>query len=180
MATQLAKLNYLSQTHGHVQSAPDQAKKTTACRIFRDISSEEEQMDRASFPHIIGRCGEHSPRLVSRLVGNMTDGNTSSTDRNTTVPNVLHYVWFGPPMEMTFLNYLSIKSVDKFLKPQYIFIHGDSSPTGRWWDKTIATIPNIHLVTRPKPASINGQTPRHPQHYADIARLEILLGMCGI
>ncbi len=163
--------------HPAPRPAPHPARPATY-RVFRDVTADmEDGVPAADFVQFIEQVSGHQPRLVS-TTNFSTSANATAT--HLAVPNVVHYVWFGPPLQMNFLNFLSLLSVHKFLKPWYIFIHGENAPTGPWWQKAITDIPNIYVVFRSKPATINGKVPRHIEHCADVARLEILLGECTL
>jgi hypothetical protein len=105
-----------------------------------------------------------SDRLVSRVIrpGFM-------------VPNIVHYVLFGSGL-FTFLNYISFKSANKFIRPQFIFVHGDGIQQGQWWNRTIEEIPNIYFIRRPHILTIQNRKPFSYAHQADIIRLQVLQG----
>ena len=92
------------------------------------------------------------------------------------VPNVVHYVFLGSDLNFTFVNYLSYRSVERFIKPNQIFVHGDHTPDGKWWNRTVEEVKNIYHVkrtyTRKAP---NGQPYRFPAHISDYMRAETLL-----
>ena len=172
--------NELTKSHDYssklVMSHEKNNKLHCPCKTFRDISSESQEdrtLQLEEFPGIFSSCGGNSPVLLSKY--NVTPDSLNRTDRYL-VPNVVHYVWFGDPLEISFLNYLSLLSVHKFLKADYTFIHGNSIPTGQWWTKVINSIPNIYHVKRTQPEQIHGKKIVHTEHCADVARLEILLG----
>ena len=146
------------------------------CRTVRDITSESNEDVNArleSFPDIIGSCGEYKPMLISnqstqtvsyessKSSSNASTSSTSSSTSQLPVPNVVHYVWFGESFELTFLNYLSLLSVSRFIRPTHIFIHGDAMPRGEWWERASRDIPNIYHVNRTRPVLINGVKPNH-------------------
>ena len=117
------------------------------------------------------RCGIQ-PKLLSKLVIRK-----DSTERNQyKVPNVVHYIRFGKTMGFDMQQYLSYLSVHKFIKPQYIFVHGDALPSGEWWTRTLKEVSNIFHVPRKKPTTIYNQEIGYIEHTADIARLHILIG----
>src|SRR6218665_970667 len=92
------------------------------------------------------------------------------------VPNVVHYVFLGSDLNFTFINYLSYRSVDRFIRPDQIFVHGDHTPSGKWWNRTIDDVKDIYHVKRNYSNNApNGQTYNHPAHISDYMRAEILL-----
>lgn len=91
-------------------------------------------------------------------------------------PNVVHYVHWGADLKFTFVNYLSYRSVDRFIKPDQIFVHGDRVPTGVWWNQLVKEVKNIYHVHRPfTEYAPNGERYRFPAHISDYLRTEILL-----
>lgn len=92
------------------------------------------------------------------------------------VPNVVHYVFLGSDLHFTFANYLSYRSVERFIQPDQIFIHGDHVPAGRWWTRTIQEVHNIYHVKRKySKKAPNGKYYRYPAHISDYIRVEVLL-----
>jgi len=92
------------------------------------------------------------------------------------VPNVVHYVFIGSDFEFKFMTYLSFLSVQRFLKPAQIFIHGNAIPSGKWWNVTLEQVNNIYHVERPRPEHTpNGQPFKFMAHVSDYMRAEILL-----
>ena len=117
-------------------------------------------------------CGL-KPRLLSRAVSRPGDNHTLYV-----VPNVVHYVLFGVQkgVRFDFQHYLSFRSASRFLKPQYIFLHGDFIPTGKWWKRTVTEVDNLYHVYRKKQTSIHGREVIYVQHLADFTRLQICIG----
>src|SRR6218665_120048 len=92
------------------------------------------------------------------------------------VPNVVHYIAFGTDLNFTFVNYLSYLSVERFIQPEYIFLHGDSIPNGPWWNLTLHNVRNIYHVKRKfSQRSPNGKVFKYPAHISDYLRTEIML-----
>lgn len=111
---------------------------------------------------------------VVKALLNFTEEVLSSADP--IVPNVVHYVLIGPNLTFTFVNYLSFLSVERFLKPEQIFVHGDSTPTGHWWNLTLRQVKNIYHVERPYvKTAVNGQPFRFVAHASDYIRAKVLL-----
>lgn len=95
------------------------------------------------------------------------------------MPNVVHYVWFADeakPHKMTFLEYLSFRSVATFQCPSYIVIHGNGLPSGDWWRRTLTDIPNIYHAFRERPAQMHGVNFADVRHASDFTRIDILQG----
>lgn len=104
------------------------------------------------------------------------------------VPNVVHFIYFPESVDgsntgvsLTFLQYLSFKSVSRFIKPKQIFVHGNEIPTGHWWNITIHEVRNIYHVKMPvRKTAANGERLKWIQHSANIVRLEMMLRYGGI
>ncbi len=94
------------------------------------------------------------------------------------VPNIVHYV-YGYPLAntpMTFLMYISFLSVQRFIRPRYIFIHGDALPSGEWWNRTISDVDNIFFVnmTSRMPSHVFGGKILKPVQTSDIVRWDVI------
>ena len=120
------------------------------------------------------KCGETlNPKLLSFWQQQQKRSNTS--DNAFVVPNIVHYVSLGH-WEFSFLNYLSFKSVHKFIQPEAIYIHGDGLPYGRWFDRMLKEVANVYQVVRPRPVRIQGRQVMGLEHSSDIIRLQTLYG----
>lgn len=97
------------------------------------------------------------------------------------VPNVVHYIWFATNdrKNLSFLNYISIRSAAKIQKPEAVFLHCNFLPSGAWWTRLIREV-TITVVHREPPVKIHGQTIRHVYHRGDVAKIEVLLENGGI
>src|SRR6218665_203648 len=128
------------------------------------------------------------PHNLSEIVSNKSTNNGSTSGRchsivgqlNSTkafrVPNVVHYVFLGSDLTFTFCNYLSYRSVERFIRPNQIFVHGDHVPSGKWWNRTIDEVKNIyHVKRRYTNKAPNGQQYKYPAHISDYMRAETLL-----
>jgi len=106
----------------------------------------------------------------------------SSADQDYPVPNVVHYVWFGIDRHFSFIYYLSFISVNKFISPTYIFVHGDALPAETvWWKKVLEEVDNIYFVqTVRRTSAPNGQPLHLVEHSTDLARIKILMDYGGI
>ena len=123
------------------------------------------------------QCG-HEPKLLSHKLVPRYD------NLSLPVPNIVHYIWghenFKPPTEISFLQYMSVLSVSKYLKPVYILWHGSEEPFGYWWNRTVAEVPNIYFVLWQMPNRISGKWIGHVHFKSDILRLWILIVHGGI
>ena len=145
------------------------------CSRIKDLSTEFMQQTFTSSKDILQQmlgCGLQ-PKLLSRVV---TRKDTSLWTQYK-VPNVVHYIRFGKAMPFDMQQYLSYLSVQKFIQPQYIFVHGDALPRGEWWTRTLTEVSNIVHVPRKKPTTIFNQDIGYIEHAADFARLQILIGI---
>lgn len=105
----------------------------------------------------------------------------STTVAEFVVPNVVHYIFLGTNWKFTFIHYLSFRSVDRFIKPEEIFIHGDVLPVGSWWNRTVIEVKNMYHVKVPySTKALSGQPYWYPQHLSDTFRQELLLLYGGI
>lgn len=97
-------------------------------------------------------------------------------EANIEAPNVVHYVYWGADLKFTFVNYLSYRSADRFIRPEQIFVHGDRIPTGIWWNRLVKEVKNIYHVYRDfTQFAPNGERYKYPAHISDYFRTEILL-----
>ncbi|XP_070545627.1 uncharacterized protein [Ptychodera flava] len=96
------------------------------------------------------------------------------------VPNIAHFIWFSCH-EFDFINVLSVISVFKIMKPERILFHTDCEPTGQWWEEA-KLIPILEVVHRDPPRSVFGRklNPKYPEHWSDVARLQILSSIGGV
>lgn len=158
------------------------------CHVFDDITAAsvsagvadaarqiaEQFTSNDNVPNIRTKCGVVKPKLVS-----WKQYRTSklTTDNGTLLaPNIVHYVLVGTS-RFTFLNYMSFLSADRFIRPTFIFLHGDIVPTGHWWERTLREVPNVYHVYRERTVLIQNRKPRWVQHSSDILRLQAILGM---
>lgn len=101
---------------------------------------------------------------------------SKSTSLTLLVPNVVHYIIFGTDQNFTFTHYLSFLSVERFIQPEKIFVHGDNIPSGHWWNLTIYNVRNIYHVKRTYSRTApNGKAFKFAAHVSDYLRTEILL-----
>lgn len=51
-------------------------------------------------------------------------GSNPKLDSDNKVPNIVHFIWFGEPLNITsFLHYLALRSVASIQRPQSIYLH---------------------------------------------------------
>ncbi|CAM9611235.1 unnamed protein product, partial [Ectocarpus fasciculatus] len=96
------------------------------------------------------------------------------------VPNIVHLVFIhdGPMYPYSFVNFLAVMH---HLKPEAIYVHCYTEPTGPYW-KRIKSIAPIKVHTLVGNLSIHGISPK-PNDYAhqsDIVRLTALIEHGGI
>ena len=154
-------------------------RRTNGCHIsnnavlVRDLTTELNRKHNTSYDVVeLMRSYGLEPKLLSRSVSR----NRPNSD-DFVVPNVVHFIHFGESMKFKFRHYLSVLGADKFIRPDYIFIHGDRKISGHWWTKTIADIPNLYHVWQRQPTEIHGRSIRFVQHAADFVRLQLMYGM---
>ena len=116
-----------------------------------------------------------TPRLLSTRTRPVTV-DAGNDRRKYVVPNVVHYIHFGNRLRFRFMQYISYVSVHKFIKPDYIFVHGDTLPLSLWWKRTLAEVPNIYHVFVKGARGVNGKKFFHRTQHSNILRLYILLG----
>ncbi|CAH1796264.1 unnamed protein product, partial [Owenia fusiformis] len=87
----------------------------------------------------------------------------------TSVPNVVHYIWFGK-RNFEFLNALSVYSAYRFINPFEIIFHGDTVPSGKWWNFVLRNTKRVRFVHTLKPLRVYGKKLVHVEHSADILR----------
>ena len=74
------------------------------------------------------------------------------------------------------MHYLSIVSVQRYLKPHAIYILGNCMPVGYWWSRAISDIKRLRFVYRPRPRITGDGEVKWISHLADVTRLQVLLG----
>lgn len=97
------------------------------------------------------------------------------------VPNIVHFIWFAPHnrKQLSFINYISIRSAHKIQRPETIMLHCNFLPAGEWWERLVREVP-ITIVHKAAPEKIHGQAISHAFHKGDVAKLEILVEYGGI
>ncbi|KAK2153640.1 hypothetical protein LSH36_291g09030 [Paralvinella palmiformis] len=144
------------------------------CGIYRE--PDRTRHAALKVPLIRTKCGWEKARLISKVYKDR------AVETDHLVPNIVHYIIFGEE-EFSFLNYLSFKSTDLFLKPNFIFVHGDYSflsNRGFWWNKMLGDVSNVFCVRWPQVRSIQRQKVRYLAHMSDIVRLLIIQGKVSV
>ena len=125
----------------------------------------------------------HTPsgiNVKNRLSPSIRNSHLASTTSTPPflVPNVVHYVWFKADRPFTFMHYLSFLSVQRYLAPDRVLLHGDALlRSGVWWERALSEVDNLYFVNRTRPYKApNGVELGYIEHAADIARLGIVLG----
>jgi hypothetical protein len=125
------------------------------------------------------------PVLVSKRSKALPPSTLATADgisvSNFTIPNVVHYVSFGPDhktaYQLKFLHYVGFVGVQRFIRPDAIFVHGDMMPTGQWWNRTVSDVENVYFVKVPRLTHApSGQTFKWIQHASDVQRYTTIIG----
>ena len=96
------------------------------------------------------------------------------------VPNLIHYIWFSCH-EYKMSTYLCMLSALKMQNPEFILIHGDCEPKGKYWDLFKAAAgKKLKLVKKSPVTQIFGKKISVVEHQADVARLQVVLQVGGI
>lgn len=154
---------------------------TRTCGRLHDLTDDHPYRPSDTHPDMLDElrsCGLH-PRLLSRAVRRDND-----TTVNLVVPNVVHFILFAKnsknKLKFQFQNYLSFRSAGQFMRPRYIFLHGDLVPEGEWWQRTLQDVDNLYHVYCEKPKKIHDRSISFVEHAADIKRLTLLIDFGGI
>jgi hypothetical protein len=98
------------------------------------------------------------------------------------VPNIVHFIWFGKNRNLTFINYISIRSAHDRQKPERILLHCDHLPVGPWWERLQSEVA-MEIVHKTPPTHVGSQPIGFRYgfyHQADVAKLEVLMAYGGI
>ena len=133
---------------------------------WQEISHQFQTTDET--PDIITKCGTVKPTLLSFRL-------KIEQKQLTKVPNIVHFVSYGS-YEFKFLHYLSFLSTHRYIKPRFIYLHGDALPKGYWWQRILQDVANLYHVPREKPVRIQGYKVPFVEHCADLVRLQTLMG----
>ncbi|XP_059154933.1 uncharacterized protein LOC131940301 [Physella acuta] len=103
-------------------------------------------------------------------------------DPNDLIPNIGHVVSLNPqpgsPVKFLFQHYLAMLSALYLAKIERIYVHGDTVPSGEWWDRLQGE--NITFVYADNSDSVYQQPIKVPAHQSDILRTLILYKYGGI
>ena len=91
-----------------------------------------------------------------------------------TIPNVVHYVFCGK-QDVAFFTFLSFMSTVRFIKPCMILFHGDTLPSGKYWNYFISIYSNVVHVKRDCLFGGSGHRLGYFEHGTDLMRIETLL-----
>ncbi|XP_059154915.1 uncharacterized protein LOC131940287 [Physella acuta] len=103
-------------------------------------------------------------------------------DPNDLIPNIGHVVSLNPqpgsPVKFLFQHYLAMLSALYLAKIEWIYVHGDTVPSGEWWDRLQGE--NITFVYVDALMSVFQQQIQVTAHRADVLRILILYKYGGI
>lgn len=95
------------------------------------------------------------------------------------IPKIVHFV-FGmknPDPAFGFLNYASVMSAIRVLRPSRVLVHAHFEPVGLFWD---LVRPKVELRRVPLVQEVFGNSVSHYAHRADVVRLNALIEFGGI
>ena len=99
------------------------------------------------------------------------------------VPNIVHYCWYtNEPRSMRYIDYLSVLSAVKVLKPDKIYIHMNMEPVGRHWD-AIRKLPRVAIHGTNVPTEILGEKLKEGGYFTEpsnICRIKQIMEYGGI
>ena len=155
-------------------------------QVHRHPPTDESHVDGHSFclesvekclDHIINKSRRH-PKLVSHSKQQPIYNLHPVTGEQLIVPNIVHIVRFGQSYSFEFQHYVSLKSIDKFIKPHLLLIWGDYLPlnTSVWWMRTLQEVANIYFVPTDRIPIISGKPVKFPAHEADWLRMVVIRG----
>ncbi|KAK7103397.1 hypothetical protein V1264_018302 [Littorina saxatilis] len=100
------------------------------------------------------------------------------------VPRIGYYVLVSEsckePFFFQFLHYLSMLSVQRFLRPRAIYVLGNCVPIGYWWSRVVNDVRAVRFVHRPRPLITKDGQVKWISHLADVIRLQVLLVNGGV
>jgi hypothetical protein len=184
-----------SLRHNACRSSGTESASSDSTRTFNDVTSlsayvdDQPVLNGADVIAAMRRNGV-DPVLVSRrshALPPATAAAAAAADGisapDFAIPNVVHYVWFSlekSGYEFKFLYYVGFVGVQRFIEPDAIFVHGNSMPTGRWWNRTVSEVSNVFFVKTPELLRApSGQSFKWIQHAADFHRLKVIIGIYG-
>jgi len=123
-------------------------------------------------------CSFKSRRSLPGM-NSLDDTRKGKNDTNVTgflIPNVVHYVWLGKDLTFKFVHYISFLGVHRYIAPRYIFVYGETAPTGYWWNRTVHDVDNIvHVYRESRLHAPSGKLFNYKAHDSDVLRTEIIL-----
>lgn len=99
-----------------------------------------------------------------------------------TVPNIVHYIWFGCDYKrstMDTLQFLSMLSAYLILNPKHLLFHADCQPKGPYFD-LISRLPVFRFILTEAPTTVHNRPVKNPAHQSDVLRLRLLRQYGGI
>lgn len=100
----------------------------------------------------------------------------SGDSSESVVPSVVHYVWLSDDLTFSSINYLSFLSVERFLRPDFIFVFGETPQNGVWWQRVVAEVHCLYHVRVDRPrVSPNGKPFKFLAHSSDFLRFDLRL-----
>ncbi len=99
-------------------------------------------------------------------------------------PSIVHYAKLSKdnhPVQLTFLEYMSIMSAYKFLQPKAIFIHTYTQIEGKYWNEIQTwtnTFVEAHII--PPVTHFGNNRVKYIQHVADYVKLQALVEFGGL
>ena len=96
------------------------------------------------------------------------------------IPNLVHYVWFSCH-EYRISDYLCMLSSLRYQKPEFILVHGDCEPKGKYWELFKQAAGNkLKMIKKTPPDKVFGNKITAIEHKSDVARMQILLQIGGM
>ena len=120
------------------------------------------------------KCGVN-PELQSKALHVENDG--------LPIPNIAYYIYFRglkDEYDINFLQYTSILSTHKFIKPRHIFWVSNLLPRGKLWDQLLSEVLNIYYLFWPPPWKVFNTVIRIRMVQTDIVRMQLLNAHGGI
>ena len=94
------------------------------------------------------------------------------------IPNIAHIVWIGGG-EMDFLFFMCVTSLLYVAEVDYVFIHGDLPPSGKYW-RRIKDHPRLRTIYREVPQLVFGTRVDVLSHVTDVWRVDFMIKYGGI
>ena len=173
----LAEVSTDSRYDSNVGANATLSKHTPRNEPFSERSSTSCLDSVAQCLAIISISTGQPPRLISYRKAQPSYTKHPTTGQDLIVPNIVHFIRFGKNYTYAFQHYVSLTSVDKFIKPHLILIWGDFlPPDSHWWNRTVQEVANIYFVRTNRVGTISGQMVKFLAHEADWLRMHIIRG----